>query len=112
MVAEGREGENPAGGIPASFLEAAVSADRRFGWFLWGKGPRPLVGRAPSPGGPGPKPQVGWFLKAKPWGLGPTGDLAHRPLFGVWIPPLSPVDLLADNVFAPAFQPLGRAPSP
>ena len=33
--------------------------------FLWGKGPRPLVGRAPSPGGPGPKP---------------PGDLAHRPL--------------------------------
>ena len=28
-------------------------------------GPRPLVGRAPSPGGPGPKP---------------PGDLAHRPL--------------------------------
>ena len=24
-------------------------------WF-WGKGSRPLVGRAPSPGGPGPKP--------------------------------------------------------
>ena len=32
---------------------------------MWGKGPRPLVGRAPSPGGPGPKP---------------PGDLAHRPL--------------------------------
>ena len=31
----------------------------------WGKGPRPLVGRAPSPGGPGPKP---------------PGDLAPRPL--------------------------------
>ena len=30
-----------------------------------GKRPRPLVGRAPSPGGPGPKP---------------PGDLAHRPL--------------------------------
>ena len=44
-----------------------------FGWFLWGKGPRPLVGRAPSPGGPGPKP---------------PGDLAPRPL------PLSTVDFL------------------
>ena len=32
---------------------------------LGGKGPRPLVGRAPSPGGPGPKPPE---------------DLAHRPL--------------------------------
>ena len=30
-----------------------------------GKRPRPLAGRAPSPGGPGPKP---------------PGDLAHRPL--------------------------------
>ena len=36
------------------------------------------MGRAPSPGGPGPKP---------------PGDLAHRPL-GAWIPPLSPVDFL------------------
>ena len=41
--------------------------------FLWGKGPRPLVGRAPSPGGPGPRP---------------PGDLAHRP-------PTSPVNFLA-----------------
>ena len=32
---------------------------------MWGKGPTPRVGRAPSPGGPGPKP---------------PGDLAHRPL--------------------------------
>ena len=35
-------------------------------WVVFvGKRPRPLVGRAPSPGGPGPKP---------------PGDLAHRPL--------------------------------
>ena len=45
--------------------------------YLWGKGPRPLVGRAPSPGGPGPKP---------------PGDLAHRPLGPG--SPLSPVDFL------------------
>ena len=83
MVAEGGEGENPrfvSLQVPTS--EAAVSADThafarlppgglrknrnlRGLWFLWGKGPRPLVGRAPSPGGPGPKP---------------PGDLAHRPL--------------------------------
>ena len=36
--------------------------NRNLGGFC---GPRPLVGRAPSPGGPGPKP---------------PGDLAHRPL--------------------------------
>ena len=35
-------------------------------WVVFvGKGPRPLVGRAPSPGGPGPKP---------------PGDLARKPL--------------------------------
>ena len=94
MVAEGGEGQNEkpsslqnAGGGGAGFVslqvptsEAAVSADthafarlppgglrknRNLKRFLWGKGPRPLVGRAPSPGGPGPKP---------------PGDLAHRPL--------------------------------
>ena len=69
MVAEGGEGENPlpfsltapkrggggggggVGGVPASFPSRSP--------------PPKLVGRAPSPGGPGPKP---------------PGDLAHRPL--------------------------------
>ena len=84
MVAEGGEGENPLGGrggIPAvPTSEAAVSADthafarlppgglrknRNLRGLGGGKGPRPLVGRAPSPGGPGPQA---------------PGDLAHRPL--------------------------------
>ena len=52
------------GGIPASFPSRFAKNLQRLGGF-WGKGPRPLVGRAPSPGGPGPKP---------------PGDLAHRPL--------------------------------
>ena len=94
-VAEGGEGENPlpffegVGGVsrlrfpPGPHLRSSrfsrhprlrQAPARRFaknrnlrglGVFLWGKGPRPLVGRAPSPGGPGPKP---------------PGDLAHRPL--------------------------------
>ena len=98
-----------------------------------GKRPRPLVGRAPSPGGPGPKP---------------PGDLAHRPLGpgsrdshrltqakfltsccgsqnatitpspltlgGVgWFPKAELYSSMRGGVpvFAPAFQ-LGRAPSP
>ena len=52
------------------------SSFERFGCVFVGKGPRPLVGRAPSPGGPGPKP---------------PGD-PQAP--GAWIPPLSPVDLM------------------
>ena len=48
---------------PGSRQEVCEKSEfERFGWFLWGKGPRPLVGRAP---GPGPKP---------------PGDLAHRCL--------------------------------
>ena len=68
------------GGIPASFCSRSPPPKQpfqptqehlRFGWFLWGT----LVGWAPSPGGPGPKP---------------PGDLAP----GAWIPPLSLVDFL------------------
>ena len=58
--------------------------------ILWGKGPRPLVGRAPSPGGPGPKP---------------PGDLAHRPL---------PVDFLQAKLVSdvqPGPKPLGTWPT-
>ena len=51
--------------LPGSDQEVCENRCLRVGWFLWGKGPRPLVGRAPNPGGPGPKP---------------PGDLAHRPL--------------------------------
>ena len=77
MVAEGGEGEKPSpfskrggGGGGAHLRSSRFSRHPK----VW-KRPRPLVGRAPSPGGPGPK---------RP------GDLAHRPL---------------GPVFAPAFQP-------
>ena len=51
----GGGGRVPPGGLQKIVLE-------RFGWLLWGKGPRPLVGRAPSPGG--------W--PTGPWGLNPA----------------------------------------
>ena len=57
------------GGIPASFPPGPPFPKQPF----QPTPPRPLVGRAPSPGGPGPKP---------------PRDLA------AWIPPLSPVDFL------------------
>ena len=121
MVVEGGEGENPrgrggvGGGYPGFVSlqvptsEAAVSADTHAFARLPAKNRNLrglLVGRAPSPGGPGPK---------APWRPG-----LQAP--GAWIPPLSPADFLQAEfltclvfgvpVFAPAFQPLGRAPSP
>ena len=68
----------------------------RFSRFVFvGKRPRPLVGRAPSPGGPGPKP--------------PT-DLAQRPLGPG--PPLSPASqifnfLLRLKFMGPGLKTLG-----
>ena len=155
MVAEGGEGENPlpapkqggwgGGGVGGRHPRLRQAPTTRFAkrsyfgrfGFLWGKGPRPLAGRAPSPGGPGPKP---------------PGDLAHRPLGpgsrhshdflqakfltsccvsnpwvratitpnpltlgGVgWFPKAELYSSMRGGVpvFAPAFQPLGRAPSP
>ena len=95
-----------AWGVQVPTSEAAVSADthafarlppgglrknrnwRGLGGFLWGKGPRPLAGRAPSPGGPGPKP---------------PGDLAHRPLgpgsrHSHWLTPHNPQSLTLGGV--------------
>ena len=83
-----REGGGGRGGIPASFPSRSPPPKQPFqptptpspgscqevcekivilrGLVVFvAKGPKPLVGRAPSPGGPGPKP---------------PGDLAHRPL--------------------------------
>ena len=133
MVAEGGKGENPLpfsltaktrgrgcrGGIPASFQVPTSSS--RFSPHPRLRSPeglrkiQALVGRAPSPGGPGPKP---------------PGDLAQAPgpgsrhserltsckpkaatitpnpltLEGVgWFPK---AELYGVPVFAPAFQPL------
>ena len=102
MVAEGGEGENPLpfsltapkcgggwggggrGGIPASFPSRSPPLKQpfqptttpRFGWFLWGKGPRPLVGRAPSPGGQPPGDLAHRF-----WGLDPATLTSCKPSF-------------------------------
>ena len=118
--------------VPTS--EAAVSADTHAFARLPPGGLRKIVmggswQRPQAPGGPGPKP----------WGPGPKppGDLAHRPL-GPVPPPVdflqaefltsrcvkrvsklysSPWGMVSEGgrggvpVFAPAFQPLGRAPS-
>ena len=51
--------------------------NERFGWFLWGKGPRPLVGRAPSPGARAPSPLETW--PTGPWGLDPAEFLWAAP---------------------------------
>ena len=70
----GEGGGGGRGGIPASFPSRSPPPKQPFqptptpspgppGGLR--KNRRPLVGRAPSPGGPGPKP---------------PGDLAHRPL--------------------------------
>ena len=73
MVAEGGEGENPLPFPPGPHLRSSrfsrhprlCQALRKNRNLRGGEKARPLVGRAPSPGNPGPKP---------------PGDLAHRPL--------------------------------
>ena len=63
------------GGVPASFPSRSPPPKQPFqptptpspGFQeVVGKGPRPLIGRAPSPGGPGPKPLETW--PTGPWG--------------------------------------------
>ena len=146
MVAEGGEGiqfQNAGGGgvggvsrlrfPPGPHLRSSrfsrhprlrQAPTRRFGWFLWGKGPRPLVGaRAPSPLETWP---------TGPWGLDPatlTDFLQAKFLTSCCVATITPNPLTLGGVgwfpkaelyssmrggvpvFAPAFQPLHRAPS-
>ena len=110
-------------------------------WFLWGKGPKPLVGRAPSPWGPrpqapwrpGPQAPEAWIpprspgsasqvfnflLRLKPIGSGSqNATITPSPLTfgGPWMVSEGGAVQFHErrgSIFAPAFQPLGRAPSP
>ena len=104
----GRVGGGGRGGYPG-FVSLQVpnceAARLRKKRFLWGKGPNPLVGRAPSPGGPGPQAPGAWipplsplnfrnrvfnFLQRKPMGPGlKTLGCYHNPqsayLGGRWM---------------------------
>ena len=54
---------------PGSRQEVCVFRNLR-GWFLWGKGPRPLVGRPQALGARAPSPLETW--PTGPWGLDPA----------------------------------------
>ena len=108
------------GGIPASFPSRSPPPKQPFKptptpcQALTRRFAKNRGEKVQAPGGPGPKP----------WGPGPQAPWRPGPQApGVWIPPLSLVDFLQADlegrwmvcevpVFAPAFQPLGRAPSP
>ena len=101
-----------------------------FGWFLWGKGPGPWWAGPQALGARAPSPLETW--PTGPWGLDPatlTDFLQAKFLTSCCVATITPNPLTLGGVgwfpkaelyssmrggvpvFAPAFQPLGRAPS-